>query len=143
MLGVFSALEISASGLGTERVRMNTIASNLANVHTTSTPEGGPFKRLDPVFEAVALQAIGEPYSADSGVALVNVASIRQDQRPGTMVYEPGHPDANAQGYVEYPNVNAVEEMVNMITASRAYEAGITSIESVKQMARSALAIAK
>jgi flagellar basal-body rod protein FlgC len=58
-------------------------------------------------------------------------------------VYEPGHPDANAQGYVEYPNVNAVEEMVNMITASRAYEAGITSIESVKQMARSALSIAK
>ena len=76
-------------------------------------------------------------------MARVNVAGIQQDQRPGTMVYEPGHPDANAQGYVEYPNVNAVEEMVNMITASRAYEAGITSIESVKQMARSALGIAK
>jgi flagellar basal-body rod protein FlgC len=143
MLGVFSALEISASGLSAERVRMNTIASNLANAHTTRTPEGGPFKRLDPVFEAVGLQGIGEPYSADSGVALVNVSRIAADTRPGTLVYEPGHPDANAQGYVEYPNVNAVEEMVNMITASRAYEAGITSIESVKQMARSALSIAK
>lgn len=143
MLGVFSALEISASGLGAERVRMNTIASNLANVHTTRTPEGGAFRRLDPIFEAVGLNDINEPFSAESGVARVNVAGIQQDQRPGTMVYEPGHPDANAQGYVEYPNVNAVEEMVNMITASRAYEAGITSIESVKQMARSALGIAK
>jgi flagellar basal-body rod protein FlgC len=143
MLGVFSALEISASGLAAERVRMNTIASNLANAHTTRTPDGGAFKRLDPVFEAVGLQAIGEPYSVDSGVALVQVSRIAEDNRPGTMVYEPGHPDANGQGYVEYPNVNAVEEMVNMITASRAYEAGITSIESVKQMARSALSIAK
>ncbi len=143
MLGVFSALEISASGLGAERVRMNTIASNLANVHTTKTAEGGPYKRLDPVFEAVGLQSINEPYSADSGVSMVNVKSIQADTRPGAMVYEPGNPDANAQGYVEYPNVNAVEEMVNMITASRAYEAGITSIDSVKQMARSALNISK
>jgi len=143
MLGVFSALEISASGLGAERVRMNTIASNLANAHTTRTAEGGPYKRLDPVFEAVGLSPGGELYSGENGVALVNVARIQTDSRPGTMVYEPGNPDANAQGYVEYPNVNAVEEMVNMITASRAYEAGVTSIESVKQMAHSALAIAK
>lgn len=143
MLGVFSALEISASGLGAERVRMNTIASNLANVHTTKTAEGGPYKRLDPVFEAVGLQSINEPYSADSGVSMVNVKNIQADKRPGTMVYEPGNPDANGQGYVEYPNVNAVEEMVNMITASRAYEAGITSIDSVKAMAHSALGIAK
>jgi flagellar basal-body rod protein FlgC len=143
MLGVFSALEISASGLGAERVRMNTIASNLANVHTTRTPEGGPFKRLDPVFEAVGLDGVTDPFAAQSGVARVNVASIAQDARPGMLVYEPGHPDANGQGYVEYPNVNAVEEMVNMITASRAYEAGITSIESVKSMARSALGISR
>ena len=143
MLGVFSALEISASGLGAERVRMNTIASNLANVHTTRTPEGGAFRRLDPIFEAVGLNDINEPFSAESGVARVNVAGIQQDQRPGTMVYEPGHPDANAQGYVEYPNVNAVEEMVNMITASRAYEAGVTSIESVKAMAKSAIGIGR
>ncbi|HEY3497356.1 MAG TPA: flagellar basal body rod protein FlgC [Polyangiaceae bacterium] len=143
MLGVFSALEISASGLGAERVRMNTIASNLANVHTTRTPEGGAFRRLDPVFEAVGLNGVSDPFAAQSGVSRVNVSSIAADTRPGTMVYEPGHPDANAEGYVEYPNVNAVEEMVNMITASRAYEAGITSIESVKQIARSALGIGK
>ena len=143
MLGVFSALEISASGLGAERVRMNTIASNLANVHTTRTAEGGPYKRLDPVFEAQGLAQGGALYSGENGVALVNVSRIQADTRPGTMVFEPGNPDANAQGYVEYPNVNAVEEMVNMITASRAYEAGVTSIESVKQMAHSALQIAR
>ena len=143
MIGVFSALEVAASGLGAQRVRMNTIASNLANVHTTRTPEGGAFKRLDPVFEAAAVDGTSDAFAAESGVSRVNVASIAQDQRPGMLVYEPGHPDANAQGYVEYPNVNAVEEMVNMITASRAYEAGVTSIESVKQMARSALGIAR
>ncbi|HEX6275140.1 MAG TPA: flagellar basal body rod protein FlgC [Polyangiaceae bacterium] len=143
MIGVFSALEVAASGLGAQRVRMNTIASNLANVHTTRTPEGGPFKRLDPVFEAVGIDGTSGPFAAESGVARVNVAQIAQDARPGTLVYEPGHPDANGQGYVEYPNVNAVEEMVNMITASRAYEAGVTSIESVKQMARSAIGIGR
>jgi flagellar basal-body rod protein FlgC len=143
MLGVFSALEISASGLGAERVRMNTIASNLANVHTTKTADGKAYKRLDPVFEAVGLSPDGELVNGENGVSLVNVSRIQADSRPGTMVYEPGNPDANGEGYVEYPNVNAVEEMVNMITASRAYEAGVTSIDSVKSMARSALSIAK
>jgi flagellar basal-body rod protein FlgC len=77
------------------------------------------------------------------GASLVQVARIQEDQRPGMMVYEPGHPDANPAGYVEYPNVNAVEEMVNMITASRAYEAGVTSIETVKSMAHSAIDLGK
>jgi flagellar basal-body rod protein FlgC len=143
MLGVFSALEVSASGLSAERIRMNTIASNLANVRTTRTPEGGPYKRLDPLFEAVDIERLRGAPSLAQGVSLVKVGRVVEDTRPGTMVYEPGHPDANAQGYVEYPNVNAVEEMVNMITASRAYEAGITSIESVKQMARSAIEIGR
>jgi flagellar basal-body rod protein FlgC len=138
MLGVFSAMEIAASGLTAERTRMNTIASNLANARTTRTEEGGPYRRLDPVFEAVALDKTGAT-AAGNGVSLARVARIEQDQRPGMMVYEPGHPDADAQGYVQYPNVNAVEEMVNMITASRAYEAGITSLDTVKRMARSAI----
>ncbi|MDQ2645282.1 MAG: flagellar basal body rod protein FlgC [Myxococcota bacterium] len=142
MLGIFSAMEIAASGLTAERTRMNTIASNLANARTTRTEQGGPYKRLDPVFEAKPIDQNGE-IGATSGVSLAKVARIEQDQRPGTMVYEPGHPDANAEGYVEYPNVNAVEEMVNMITASRAYEAGITSIDTVKRMARSALDIGR
>ncbi len=143
MLGVFSALEVAASGLSAQRIRMNTIASNLANVRTTRTPEGGSYKRLDPVFEAVDIERLRGTPSLAQGVSLVQVSRVKEDTRPGTMVYEPGHPDANGQGYVEYPNVNAVEEMVNMITATRAYEAGITSIESVKQMARSAIEIGR
>lgn len=143
MLGVFSAMEVAASGLSAERTRMNTIASNLANARTTRTPDGGPFKRLDPIFESVALSRNGGTVSGAEGVSMVRVSRIATDQRPGTMVYEPGHPDANGEGYVEYPNVNAVEEMVNMITASRAYEAGITSVESIKQMARSALELGR
>lgn len=143
MLGVFSALEVAASGLSAERIRMNTIASNLANVRTTRTAEGGPYKRLDPLFEAVDIERLQGTPSKAQGVSLVQVQRIVEDQRQGTMVYEPGHPDANAEGYVEYPNVQAVEEMVNMITASRAYEAGVTSIDTVKQMARSALEIGR
>ena len=143
MLGVFSALEVAASGLSAERIRMNTIAGNLANARTTQVEGGGPYRRLDPVFEAVALDRERGMLSSDSGVSMVRVARIQADERPGMMVYEPGHPDANGAGYVEYPNVNAVEEMVNMITASRAYEAGVTSIESVKQMAKSAIGIGR
>lgn len=139
MLGVFSALEVASSGLSAERVRMNTIAGNLANARTTRTENGGPYKRLDPVFEAVGLDRDSALSGASQGVSMVRVARIAQDQRPGQMVYEPGHPDANAAGYVEYPNVNVVEEMVNLITASRAYEAGVTSIDTVKQMAKSAI----
>lgn len=142
MLGVFSALEVAASGLSAERTRMNTIAANLANARTTRTEQGGPYRRLDPVFEAVALEKF-QSIDGERGVSQVKVTRIQEDLRPGQMVYEPGHPDANAQGYVEYPNVNAVEEMVNMITASRAYEAGITSLETVKQMARSAIDLGK
>ena len=142
MLGTFSALEIAASGLAAERTRMNTIASNLANARTTRTAEGGPYRRIDPVFEAVALDRT-RAGAAVNGVSMARVARIEEDQRPGTMVYEPGHPDANGEGYVEYPNVNAVEEMVNMITASRAYEAAVTSIDTVKRMARAALEIGR
>jgi len=143
MLGVFSAMEVAASGLSAERTRMNTVASNLANARTTRTDAGGPYKRLDPVFEAVGIDNERGVMATQGGVSKVKVARIQGDTRPGMMVYEPGHPDANAAGYVEYPNVNAVEEMVNMITASRAYEAGVTSIDTVKQMGRSALDIGK
>src|SRR3954447_19130411 len=98
MLGVFSAIDISASGLSAERTRMNTIASNLANARTTRTAEGGPYKRLDPVFQAAHLggEAVGSPN--ESAVSLVKVQSIRQDTRDPQLVYEPGHPDADPKG---------------------------------------------
>ena len=121
---------------------MNTIASNLANSHTTRTANGGPYKRIDPVFEAELIDRTHAGGAASGAVSMVKVSKIVQDSRPGQMVYEPGHPDANPAGYVEYPNVNVVEEMVNMITASRAYEAGVTVMQSLKGMARSALSIA-
>ncbi len=143
MLGVFSAMEVAASGLSAQRTRMNTIASNMANAQTTRTADGGPYKRVDPLFEAVRLERLRATDPAEQAVRLVSVAEVVQDQRPGTLVYQPGHPDANADGYVEFPNVNVVEEMVNMITASRAYEAGVTSIEAVKGIAQSALEIGR
>jgi flagellar basal-body rod protein FlgC len=138
-IGIFSGMEVAASGMSAERTRMNTIASNLANARTTRTAAGGAYKRIDPVFQAQAL-ASGPGAGA---VTLVRVARLAEDTRPPQEVYEPGHPDANAKGYVQYPNVNVVEEMVNMITASRAYEAGVTSIESIKSMAKSALGIGR
>jgi len=142
MLGTFSAMEVAASGLSAERSRMNTIASNLANAKTTRTEAGGPYKRIDPVFVAQPI----DPNSFDAAernVQLVKVSEIKEDTRDPMKVYEPGHPDADPTGYVSYPNVNVVEEMVNMITASRAYEAGVSSIESVKSMAQTALGLGK
>jgi flagellar basal-body rod protein FlgC len=115
----------------------------VANARTTQTEEGTPFRRLDPVFEAVGLDQSRGTLAESRGASLVRVARIAEDQRPGMMVYEPSHPDADAQGYVEFPNVHVVEEMVNMITASRAYEAGVTSIETIKNMARSAIDISR
>ena len=143
MLSVFSAMDVSASGLSAQRTRMNTIASNLANSRTTRTEEGGAYKRVDPVFEAVALRKIQAMTPAEHSVSLVGVSEVVQDQRPGPMVYEPNHPDADAQGYVEYPNVNVVEEMVNMISATRSYEANVTAVKATKEMVSEALEIGR
>ncbi len=142
MLGTFSAMEVAASGLSAERSRMNTIASNLANAKTTRTEAGGPYKRIDPVFVAQPLSQSSFD-ATERNVQLVKVSEIKEDTRDPMKVYEPGHPDADPTGYVSYPNVNVVEEMVNMITASRAYEAGVSSIESVKSMAQTALGLGK
>jgi flagellar basal-body rod protein FlgC len=138
--GVYSAMEIAASGLTAERGRMNVIASNLANARTTHAADGQVYRRLDPVFVARPV-APGSFDPVLKSIREVELSGVRPDATPGEMVYDPGHPDANPQGYVQYPNVNVVTEMVNLMTASRAYEAGVTSIESLKAMARSALKI--
>jgi len=142
-LDLFTAMEVSASGLSAERVRMNALASNLANARTTRTAEGGPYKRLDPVFQAVPLESKqGVAAGAQrSGAYLVQVPTIRQDQGEPQMMYDPQHPDADERGFVAMPNVNVVEEMVNLITASRSYEAGVTVMQSLKSMSQSALNI--
>ena len=140
-MNVFSAMEITASGLNAQRTRMNAIASNLANARTTRTEEGGPYRRQDPVFEAVPVDRTQANDPAAQHARLVRVAEIRTDPSDPRRMFDPSHPDADEAGYVELPNVDVVEEMVNMITASRAYEAGVTLMQTVKGMGDAALSI--
>lgn len=133
----FSAMKIAGSGMAAQRTRLNVVASNLANAQTTRTAEGGPYKRKDPVFEAVPMPE-EDPQLGDN-VQAVRVAKIVQDTSQGKMVYDPDHPDANADGYVQLPNVEVVDEMVNMITATRSYAANATVLQSLKNMARRAI----
>lgn len=144
-MGMFGAIDSAASGLTAERLRMDLISNNIANVNTTRTPEGGPYRRQLPVFAPREAQtSFGEMLSqkmeAGDGVRVVE---ITRDNAPGRRVYDPSHPDANADGYVDMPNVNIVSEMVDMITASRAYEANVTSVNTAKSMAMKALEIGK
>jgi len=129
----FTSMEVSASGLAAQRTRMNVAASNLANVETTGP--NGPYQRRD-----VALAS--DPTGQD-GVFAVQVSGIQEDLSPPRLEYDPGHPDADADGNVAYPNISPVEQMVDMITASRAYEAGVTALNTAVSMAERALAIGK
>ena len=135
-MGLWSAIEASASGLTAERLRMDLIANNIANVNTTRTQEGGPFRRQ----LAVLMPRSGLDPKVGAGVRVVRIA---QDDDPPKLAYDPGHPDADAEGYVAMPNVNVVTEMVDLITASRAYEANVTAINAAKDMAAKALEIGK
>jgi flagellar basal-body rod protein FlgC len=140
-----TALQASGSGLSAERTRVNLAASNLANAETTRTAAGGPYKRLDPVFQAMPLEAPGGDSATTVGgpePALgVRVAKIVADGTPGRKVYSPGHPDADAAGFVTFPNVNPIYEVVNLLSASRGYEANATAVETLKQMAQRGLDI--
>jgi flagellar basal-body rod protein FlgC len=128
-VGLYSSIEVSASGLSAERLAMDVIANNLANVNTTRTPEGGPFKRQLVVFaqkqEAAQADSLGGTAPSQAGVAAVGIVN---DNSPDKLVYDPSHPDADAQGYVHMPNIEVVKEMVDMMAASRAYEANVTAI---------------
>jgi flagellar basal-body rod protein FlgC len=146
--GVFAPFAISASALTAERLRMDVISNNIANANTTRTVEGGPYIRqrvvFSPRFDATTAFSSFIPTMTPDGLpAGVRVTGIQKDSSPVRMVYDPGHPDANAEGYVAYPNVNAVNEMVDLISASRAYEANITAFNSTKSMALQALSIGK
>jgi len=134
----FTAMEVSASGLSVERTRMNVTASNLANVRDTGAAGGGPYQR-----KFVLVESVPWPGPAAPGVNAVAVRQIVADNRPGRQEYLPGHPAADAAGFVRYPNVNPVEEMVDMITAQRAYDAGVTAISSAVSMAERALGIGR
>lgn len=146
--GVFSPFAISASALTAERLRMDVISNNIANANTTRTLEGGPYIRQRVVFAprfdpAPAFSPLVPTMTPEGLPVGVRATGIMKDPSPPKMVYDPGHPDANAEGYVAYPNVNVVNEMVDMISATRAYEANITVFNATKSMALQALTIGK
>jgi flagellar basal-body rod protein FlgC len=142
-----TGFRISSSGMAAQRMRMNTISSNIANINTTRTPEGGAYRRKDVVFESMPeVRNFGEVLGATSPRAdmqRVQVTDIVSDKKAPLLKYEPDHPDANEEGYVAYPNINLMEEMTNMIQATRAYEANVQSLQSSKDMALSALEIGR
>jgi flagellar basal-body rod protein FlgC len=146
-MGLFDAIDISASGLSAERLRMDVTAENLANAQTTRGPNGGPYQRREVVFQTAqqngfatqlaratggmpGMQSIGSGQPG-GGVKAVGIVA---DPAPARQVYDPGHPDANAQGYVLMPNVNPVTEMVDLIASSRSYEANVTALQTAKSM---------
>ncbi|MBN1917958.1 MAG: flagellar basal body rod protein FlgC [Verrucomicrobia bacterium] len=140
--GSFSSFDISASGMTAERLRMNVIAENIANREVTRTPEGGAYKRKVVVFEEALANATLrlDGLMGDLGAG-VRVADIVPARDAVHMVHNPGHPDADENGYVEMPNVNMIDEMLNMMTATRGYEANVMAISAAKQMILKALEI--
>ena len=142
-MSLFAALQVSASGMAAQRVRAQLLVENMANAETTRTPGGGPYRRRDAVF-STELQA--SPFSAvfqqemGSGVG---VSQIVEDQTEPDLRYQPGHPDANADGYVAYPKMNPAEEMVDLLNASRSYQANVAAMSAVKDMIGHSLDIMK
>jgi flagellar basal-body rod protein FlgC len=145
-MNFLDSLKTSATGLSAQRLRMNLISSNLANVNTPQAKEGNAYQRKDAVFAAKSQPNDFRKALADRlhpGLTGVEVVAIRDDNRPPIMKYDPDHPDANDEGFISLPNINVVEEMVNMISATRSYEANVTAVKSIKNMASAALEIGK
>jgi flagellar basal-body rod protein FlgC len=136
-MNLFSVLNVSSSGMAAQRYRAEVIVQNLANSETTRTPEGGPYKRKDVVFET---RSVDEPFSSilDSqlgqGLTGVGVAEVRVDDSEPIKRYNPGHPDADKDGYVAMPRINPAEDMVDLLGASRGYQANVAAVSAVKDM---------
>ncbi len=147
MSDFLSGFRIGGSGMAAQRARMNSISSNIANINTTRTPEGGPYRRKDVVFTAMPdAKSFGDILSVNDPKAdfnRVQVTDVVYDKKAPILKYDPTHPDANEEGYVAFPNVNLMEEMTNMIQASRSYEANVQAIQATKDMALSALEIGR
>ncbi|MCL2047615.1 MAG: flagellar basal body rod protein FlgC [Defluviitaleaceae bacterium] len=150
-MSFFNTMNISASGLTAQRLRMDIISENIANVNTTRTADGGPYKRKTVLFEEMRdndpfslvfsnIFGNGGSIPAPQGMG-VRVTNIVEDESPGNLVYEPTHPDANEEGYVRMPNINIVEEMVNMLVASRSYEANLSAMSTARNMTQRTLEI--
>jgi flagellar basal-body rod protein FlgC len=133
-MSLFSALQVSASGMSAQRTRAEMLVENMANAETTRTPGGGPYRRKDVVFSS---DRQASPFSAIFQSELsegVRVSDVLIDSRAPEMRYQPGHPDADANGYVAFPNMNPVEEMVDLMSATRSYEGNVAAIQAVKDM---------
>ena len=143
-MDIFNSFKVGASALKAHKIRLDTISSNLANVETTSTPEGGPYKRKSVYFESKPLSFNDQMNAVTrNNVQGVEVTKIVEDDTPPRKVYNPSHPDAADDGYVDMPNVNVLKEMVDMMSATRSYQANVTSIQSAKRMAMKALEIGR
>jgi flagellar basal-body rod protein FlgC len=134
---------ISASGMAAERLRMEVIANNIANAMTTRGPNGGPYRRQDVVFESVLRDQLGSPAGDRPSFSGVRVAGIEEDQSELPRHFDPGHPDADADGWLSMPNVSLPIEMVNLMTASRAYEANLKVLQTLRQQLEQTLTIIK
>ncbi len=144
-MDIFQTMKISSSALKAQQIRLNTISSNLANIETTRTPEGGPYKKKAVVFRPTEPDSFAGHLDRTMGVTGqgVEVEEIVTDQSPPKTIYDPSHPDAREDGYVALPNINLLEEVADMMSASRNYEANVTVIQSAKRMALKALEIGK
>jgi flagellar basal-body rod protein FlgC len=146
-MDMLAGLETSFSGLYAQRLRMNVIAANLANADTTRTPEGGPYKPQQVVFAAQprlsSFAQLLDQQQIEPGMNPVHVVDIVRDPQEVRLEYDPKHPDANAAGYVAYPDINVMQEMVDLIAATRSYEANVTAINAAKNMALRALQIGR
>lgn len=145
-ISVFKSMELSGRALSVQRARLDMISSNLANAQTTRTPEGGPYRRRDVSlasdvargpFGEMIRNELGEPYHT------VELQEIIADPSPPKMIYDPTHPDASPAGYVAMPNINSVEEMVNMITTMRSYQANLAAFTSMQEMSDRSLTIGR
>jgi flagellar basal-body rod protein FlgC len=143
-MSLFGSLSVSASGMEAQRARAEVLAENLANSETTRTPRGGPYRRKDVLFESSTVDSpfAGEFQSALEGQG-VRVAGVLVDQRAPEKRYLPGHPDADADGYVAFPRINPAEDMVDLMNASRGYQANVAAISAVKDMIQRSLDILK
>lgn len=135
--------EVIANGLSAARMRVNVLASNIANAETTRTAEGGPYKRKDIVQVAKPVQDSFSSVLDKMSLSTPTVAAVVEDQTDPKKVYQPGHPDADKDGFVAYPNINVVSTMTDMMSASRLYQANVTALETVRRMADDAIAISR
>jgi flagellar basal-body rod protein FlgC len=141
-MNLITAIDVNASGLTAQRKRVEVSSSNLANSQTTRTDEGGPYRRKDVVFETTSFEeSLG--FALNNAVVGVEVSDLVEDPRPFERRYEPGHPDADSEGYVAYPNVSAMEEMANLVEGSRSYEANLAAIAIIKTMISRTLEIGR